>query len=82
MNAEIPSDLTPFVEGLISQGRYADPDAVVAESIRLLESQEALRRDVREGFAQLDAGQGIDARAVYERVEQRIRQVERGQSAG
>ena len=76
MNAEIPSNLTPFVKRLISQGRYADPNAVVAESIRLLESQEELRRDVREGFAQLDAGQGIDAEAVYQRVEQRIRQID------
>ncbi|MCG8585242.1 MAG: hypothetical protein MI757_11065 [Pirellulales bacterium] len=55
-------------------------NAVLAESLRLLESQEKLRAEVREGFAQFDRGEGIDADIVYREVEAVIEQVAREQS--
>ena len=65
---------------MVSQGRYPDTNAVLAESLRLLESQEKLRAEVREGFAQFDRGEGIDADIVYREVEAVIEQVAREQS--
>jgi antitoxin ParD1/3/4 len=78
MTTDIPSDLVPFVQRMVAAKRFLNESDVLAEGLRLLQSREALRDEVRKGFEQLDAGLGIPADEVYARVEQRIRDIESG----
>lgn len=55
MTVEIPADLAPFVRRLIAERRFLTEADVLAEGLRLLQSQEELRAAVREGFSQVDA---------------------------
>ena len=61
MTVEIPADLAPFVQRLIAERRFLTEGDVLAEGLRLLQSQEALRAAVREGFSQLDEGRSVPA---------------------
>lgn len=79
MSTEIPSDLLPFVRRMVAAKRFLTEDDVIAEGIRLLQARETLRDEVANGFDQLDAGLGIPAAQVYDRVEQRIRAIEVGE---
>ena len=45
------ADLAPFVQRLIAERRFLTESDVLAEGLRLLQSQEALRTAVRKGFA-------------------------------
>ncbi len=78
MTTEIPNDLLPFVQRLVSERRFLNEGDVLAEGLRLLQAREALRDEIRMGFDQLDAGGRIPAEDVYARVEGRIRKVEGG----
>lgn len=78
MTTEIPNDLAPFVQRMVSERRFLSEGDVLAEGLRLLQARETLREEVNKGFAQLDAGLGVPADEVYSRAEERIREVERG----
>ena len=78
MTTEIPSDLVPFVQRMVSEKRFLSESDVLAEGLRLLQARETLHAEVRKGFDQLDAGKGIPAEAVYRRAEERIREIESG----
>ena len=78
MTTEIPSDLVPFVQRMISEKRFLSESDVLAEGLRLLQARETLRSELRKGFNQLDAGHGIPAEDVYRRAEQRIQAIENG----
>lgn len=60
---QIPVDphLMQFIQQQITSGRFATPDAVVTEGLRLLQLQEgrllALQSHIAEGITQLDQGQ-------------------------
>lgn len=75
--------LTPELEQLIAQkvesGRYTSASEVIREALRLLEEQDqlrqerlaAVRREIDEGLAQLERGEGIpgdQARALLRRT--------------
>ncbi len=79
MTTEIPRDLVPFVERMVSERCYLNESDVLAEGLRMLQAREALREEIAKGFAQLDAGLGIPAEQVYARAEERIAQIERGE---
>ena len=76
MNLQLPSEINEFVKGLVVQGRFASEEAAVAEGIRLLMSQEKLRREVQKGVKQLDNGQWFDEQAVFDEVEAEIDRIE------
>lgn len=78
MTTEIPSDLVPFVQRMVSEKRFLSESDVLAEGLRLLQARETLHAEVRKGFDQLDAGKGIPAETVYRRAEERIREIENG----
>ena len=78
MTTEIPSDLVPFVQRMVSEKRFLNESEVLAEGLRLLQARETLHAEVRKGFDQLDTGKGIPAEDVYRRAEERIREIENG----
>jgi len=78
MTVEIPSEMVSFVDQLISERRFLSESEVLVEGLRLLQSRETLRQEVRAGFDQLDAGLGIPDSNVYARAEARIREIEKG----
>ncbi len=79
MTIEIPSDLKPFVQRMVSEKRFLNKEDVLAEGLRMLQARETLREEVKKGFDQLDAGLGVPAEDVYKRAEERVRQVENGE---
>lgn len=81
MNADIPSDLAPFVQRMVAERRFLTESDVLAEGLRLLQARETLRQEVRLGFEQLDAGLGIEASDVYRRAEEKIRDVAKQQDS-
>ena len=64
LNVSIADDLTRFVESKVESGEYASADAVVEDSLRLLEESQKtdeeklawLRAAISEGDASGDAG--------------------------
>ena len=78
MSTEIPVDLVPFVQRMVSEKRFLNESDVLAEGLRLLQAKETLRAEVKKGFAQLDAGLGIAAADVCQRAEERIQEIENG----
>jgi putative addiction module CopG family antidote len=81
MTVDIPADLAPFIERLIAERRFLTESEVLAEGLRLLQSQEALRAAVRHGFAQLDEGQSVPADTVFAKAEDRIASIARARRA-
>ena len=75
MQTEIPADLAFFVQRMVAERRFLSEGDVLAEGLRLLQARETLRKEVRAGFEQLDAGLGIEASEVYRRAEERIQEI-------
>ena len=79
MNVSLTPELEDFVKDKVETGLYTSASEVIRESLRLLKRQdepeqlqlEELRREIQGSIAQLDAGQGIPAATVRERVQQR-----------
>lgn len=81
VTVEIPDDLAPFVQRLIAERRFLTEGEVLAEGLRLLQSQEALRAAVREGFSQIDEGQSVTAAEVFAKAREHIQSAERARGA-
>lgn len=66
MNVSLTPQLESYVKQKVAAGMYNSVSEVVREALRLLEEQdaikemklEALRRDLQEGIAELDRGEG------------------------
>ena len=50
MSIEIPSDYSPFVQRLISEGKFQSVGDVVAEGLRLIVMREKLHEDIQVGL--------------------------------
>jgi antitoxin ParD1/3/4 len=67
-NVNLTEHLDRFIEAGITSGRFSNASEVVREGLRLLEQRELedkaklewLRAAAKEGFDQLDRGEGID----------------------
>ena len=79
MTTEIPSDLVPFVQRMVAEKRFLNEEDVLAAGLRMLQTRETLRAEVKKGFDQLDAGLGIPAEESYKRAEERVQQIENGE---
>ena len=64
MPTSIPPEIERYVEQVVAAGRYQSAEQVLREAFRLLQEQdrqfESLRADIKEGFDQLECGQGIE----------------------
>ena len=74
---EIPQDLQQFVQAAVRSGSFQSESEVVVEGLRLLRRREQLRRDVNEGIAQLERGEGVDGEEVFRRLEAKAAQIAR-----
>ena len=81
MTVDIPADLAPFVQRLIAERRFLTEGDVLAEGLRLLQSQEALRAAIRGGFAELEEGRFVAADEVFAKAEEHIATAERASRA-
>lgn len=69
-NINLTEHFDHFVERQLSSGRYSNASEIVRDALRLLEEHEqerhaklaALRRAAKEGFEDLDRGEGIRLR--------------------
>jgi putative addiction module CopG family antidote len=72
MNIEIPRDLVPFVQSVISSGKCRTENEVVDEALRLFqdieERRKTLRNDILEG---VNSGESIPGEEVFARLERR-----------
>ena len=76
MNLNLPNDVSDFVKGLVSQGRFDSEEAAVVEGIRLLMSREKLRGEIQKGVEQLDNGHSFDEETVFGELEAEIDKIE------
>ena len=69
IQAPIPVELEPFVQGAVENGSYHNPAEVVGEALRLLARRDQLLHDVKAGVGQLDRGEyteyGDDSEAAF-----------------
>ncbi len=76
MQVEIPSELKPFVQAVIDDGRCKSESEVVGEALRLFQEVEkrrgALRRDIEAG---INSGDAIPAEEVFRELEEKARAV-------
>jgi antitoxin ParD1/3/4 len=87
-NINLTEHLDRFVETRVTSGRYGNASEVVREGLRLLEQREQeeraklewLRKAAREGFDQIDRGEGIELSSTEE-LEEHIDQLGREASA-
>jgi antitoxin ParD1/3/4 len=71
-NINLTEHLDSFIETGINSGRYSNASEVVREGLRLLEQRERedqaklewLRLAVRQGFDQIDRGEGLKFRSM------------------
>jgi antitoxin ParD1/3/4 len=70
-NINLTEHFSHFVDRQLALGRYESASEIVREALRLLEEREqertvklqALRKAARQGFAEIDQGQGIVLRS-------------------
>jgi len=73
-NVTLTDHFDNFIEAGVNSGRYSDAGEVVREGLRLLEQRERedqaklewLRQAAKEGFDQLDRGEGIEFHSMDE----------------
>lgn len=65
MDIQLPQEQRAIVEGLVAAGRFSSVEEAISEGIRLLASNEKLRREVQVGIQQADRGELIDHDTVF-----------------
>ncbi len=73
MNVHLGETLERFITDLVKAGNYQTQSEVVREGLRLLQDREVLRsmqlaelrKDIRQGMEDLDAGRSVPAKAVF-----------------
>ena len=74
MNISLTPELDTFVEGKVNSGLYHTASEVIREGLRLLKERdtlqeiraEELRKQVRDGFAQIERGEGVEFSSAEE----------------
>jgi antitoxin ParD1/3/4 len=70
MNTHLPADLEQFVQAKVHSGRFASPEAVIAEAVRIFRQQEEAEEarvleGIRQGLEDMHAGRGRPAEEVF-----------------
>lgn len=78
MSQHVPADMDSFVAEMLLKRRFFSEEEVVREGLRLLQSRETLREEVRKGFDQLDQGAKVSASELARRGKQTIAKHQQG----
>ena len=76
MARNISPDNARYIDEAVSSGRYNDANQALDEAISLLKKRDHLRADVQAGIEQADRGELLPAEKVFDKLEQRARQIE------
>ena len=76
MASNISPDNARYIDEAVKGGVYQDEGQALDEAIGLLKKRDQLRADVRAGIDQADRGELLPAAQVFERLEERARQIE------
>ena len=57
IQVSIPAEMEPFVQGVVENGMYHNPDEVVGEALRMLARRHQLLHAVKAGIERLDSGE-------------------------
>jgi antitoxin ParD1/3/4 len=79
MNVALSPDMEKMVNDKVASGEYASAREVVGEALRLLQERdenqqrrrEALRRQIAVGLEQLERGEAIPGKQVFDELRQR-----------
>jgi putative addiction module CopG family antidote len=72
MSVEIPQDLMPFVQAVISSGRCRSESEVVGEALRVFQEFEQRRKNLRNDILEgMNSGESIPGNEIFERLERR-----------
>lgn len=74
--ADISSDNAQYLDDAIKRGTYTDESEALNEAVKLLRKRDQLRVDVGAGINQANQGELLPADEVFERLEERARQIE------
>lgn len=68
MNLDLPDEQQAFIESLVAAGRFASAGEAVSEAVRLLVSQERLKRQVAIGVEQAERGELLPHDTVFDHL--------------
>ena len=72
MSVDIPQDLLPFVQAVISSGRCRSETEVVSEALRVFQDIEQRRKTLRDDILDgMNSGDSIPGDEVFKRLERR-----------
>jgi antitoxin ParD1/3/4 len=72
MTTTISPELEHLVRSLVATGQYQDEHEVLAEALELLRRRDVLRAEIQVGLDELDRGEGVPAREVFDELRQRL----------
>jgi Arc/MetJ-type ribon-helix-helix transcriptional regulator len=76
----MPNDISPdnarYIAEAVERGVYASDAEALDEAVTLLKKRDQLRSDILFGMSQADKGELLPGDEVFERLEQRAREIE------
>jgi putative addiction module CopG family antidote len=79
MSIDIPSDLIPYVQSLVSSGRCESETQVVSEALRLLRETDERRQQIQKAVLEgVQSGDSISEDVVFDRLDRILRQSQTG----
>ncbi|MDR3070102.1 MAG: type II toxin-antitoxin system ParD family antitoxin [Propionibacteriaceae bacterium] len=79
ISAELGSQLESYVADLVAHGRYGSKSEVLREGVRLVQDLEtrrtALAAILDQALAESDAGLGVSADEIFDRLEAKYRKL-------
>lgn len=81
MARNISPDNARYIDEAVTSGKYNDANQALDEAIDLLKKRDKLRADVQAGIEQADRGELLPAEQVFDKLEQRAREIEEAAQA-
>jgi antitoxin ParD1/3/4 len=81
MSTGLTSENERFVCEAIQTGSYSTREDVLNDALALLREREELRRKINAGIEQIERGELLDGNEVFDRLEERAREIVAGASA-
>ena len=73
---EISNDNSQYLDDAVQKGTYSDRSEALNQAVDLLKKRDQLRAEVQAGSDQADLGDLLPADKVFDRLEERARQIE------